>query len=99
MNIKVKITKVFDNNRTLKALADVVIDNSVVIHGVGVCENEKGRFMTMPMSSWTDKEGKTQKRAVCHPISSPARKEIEDALYGAYEVTKLEKNGGEENVQ
>ena len=61
------------------------IDDAVVIHGVGVVENEKGRYMSMPITSWKTAKGEEVTRPVCHPISSSARKELEEALFSAYE--------------
>lgn len=45
MNIKVEIKKILKGNKPTKAYANIVIDDAVVIHGVGVVENEKGRYI------------------------------------------------------
>lgn len=85
MKLEAKIQKLIKTDRPIKAFADVVIDDSVVIHDVGVCENEKGRFITMPRKKWTIKDGVEQRTDVCHPISSSARKEIEEVVFSAYD--------------
>lgn len=90
MTIKVTITHlVKDANRPVKAFADVLIDNSVVIHSVGIIENEVGRHISMPHSTWTNKDGEKLSRDMVHPISSSARKEITDAVLGAYDTYKI----------
>lgn len=91
MNIKVEIKKILGTDKPVKAYANIVIDDAVVIHGVSVVENEKGRYMSMPMHTWKTKQGEDVTRPVCHPISSSARKELEEVLFSAYEQ-KLNKN-------
>jgi DNA-binding cell septation regulator SpoVG len=44
MKYQVKIRKVFDTDKPVKALASVTIENKIAIHGVRVVETEKGRF-------------------------------------------------------
>ena len=45
MKYQVKIRKVFDTDKPVKALASVTIENKIAIHGVRVVETEKGRFV------------------------------------------------------
>ena len=92
MNIIVEIKKILGGDKPTKAYANIVIDDAVVIHGVGVVENEKGRYMSMPMTSWKTAKGEDVTRPVCHPISSSARKELEEALFSAYEQKLNENN-------
>ena len=94
MEIRAEIKQVLDGNKPTKAFADVVIDNSVVIHGVRLGENEKGRYIAMPRERWTGKDGQENSRDVAHPISSSARKQIQDAVSGAYDTFLL--NGARE---
>ena len=68
MNIKVEIKKILKGDKPTKAYANIVIDDAVVIHGVGVVENEKGRYMSMPMTSWKTSNGEDVTRPVCHPM-------------------------------
>ena len=92
MNIKVEIKKILKGDKPTKAYANIVIDDAVVIHGVGVVENEKGRYMSMPMTSWKTSKGDEITKPVFHPISSSARKELEEALFSAYEQKLNENN-------
>ena len=86
MKYQVKIHKVFDTDKPAKAVASVTIDKKIVIHGIRVVETEKGRFIAMPYTTSKDKDGKDIRRDVAHPISTEARKELEDAVINAYET-------------
>ena len=105
MEIRAEIKQVLDGNKPTKAFADVVIDNSVVIHGVRLGENEKGRYIAMPRERWTGKDGQENSRDVAHPISSSARNQIKEAVCSAYEKRLLNGDnhssteGGNENVR
>ena len=84
MNLKIEIKKILKGDKPTKAYANIVFDNGFVIHGVGICQNEKGRYVTFPMTTWK-KDCEEFTRPICHPISSSARKELEEALFAAYE--------------
>lgn len=90
MKYQVKIRKVFNTEKPVKALASVTIDNKIAIHGVRVVETEKGRFVAMPYSVSKDQDGNDIRRDVAHPISAEARKEIQDAVFAAYETVLKE---------
>ena len=90
MKYQVKIRKVFNTDKSVKALASVTIGNKMAIHGVRVVEPDKGRFVSMPYSVSKDKDGNEIRRDVAHPISAEARKEIEDAVFAAYETALKE---------
>lgn len=90
MKYQVKIRKVFNTDKSIKALASVTIENKMVIHGIRVVETDKGRFVSMPYSVSKDQDGNDIRRDVAHPISVEARKEIEDAVFAAYETALKE---------
>ena len=52
-----------------------------------VIDSEKGRFAAMPNEVFKDKDGNDVRRDVFHPISSSARKLMEEAVLMAYETT------------
>lgn len=85
MEIKAKITKKLSGDLPTKAFADVFIDDAIVIHRVGIVEKENGRFITMPHLQWTNNQGEKHRRDMCHPISSSARNQIQDAVFEAYD--------------
>lgn len=104
MDIRTEIKQVLDGTRNTKAFADVVIDNSVVIHGVRLCENDGSRYISMLFEKWTDKSGEEKRRDVAHPISSMARNQIQTAVSEAFDAytqtadTHYSEEGGNENA-
>ena len=91
MNLKVNIKKIFSEEAFTKAVADVVIDNSVVIHGVKIRSNNKGLYVAMPNRRYKNKDGKINYIDICHPISSAVRTAINDAVIAAYNSEVQEK--------
>ena len=88
MNYDVKIHKVYDTDKPEKALASVTLDGKIVIHGIRVIETGKERFLSMPHTMSKGKDGKTIRWDMAHPISLEARKELECAVFAAYETAK-----------
>lgn len=84
MEIKAEIKR-FVKNKPIKAFADVLIDNAFVVHSVGVVEKDGERFISMPRTTWKNKQGEKMSGDVCHPISSSARNAIQDAVFAAYD--------------
>ena len=87
MEIKAEIKR-FITNKPTKAFADVVIDDAFVVHGIGVIEKDGDMFISMPRNTWKNKLGEEKSGDVCHPISSLARKQIQDAVVASYEKAK-----------
>ena len=87
MQLSVKIHKVFEDKGAMKAIASVTLDELFAVHGVKVIESEKGRFAAMPNEVFKDKDGNDVRRDIFHPISSSARKLMEEAVLTAYETT------------
>ena len=98
MNISVKVRKMINNGKPLKAVCSVTLDKSFAIHGVRLIETEKKRFIAMPAENYKDDEGNEKSRDVCHPINAETRKAIEEAVYDAYEARfseDVERNFGD----
>ncbi len=91
MQIRVKIHKVYESKGAMKAVASVTVDEAFVIHGVKLIETANGRFAAMPREVRKDKDGNEVHRDVCHPVSSSARKELEDALFEAFDEAVAQK--------
>lgn len=85
MVIKTTIKKMFNSDKPLKAFADVEIDGSIVIHSVAVMETEKGTHISMPYTKWKNKDGEEKQHDVVHPITSSARRQIEESVLAAYD--------------
>ncbi|MBQ6183305.1 MAG: SpoVG family protein [Clostridia bacterium] len=90
MNYSVKVRRVIENGKPLKATCSVTMDDQFTVHGVKVIQNEKGRFIAMPSEAYKDNDGNERFRDVCHPITSDARKAMEAAVFSAYEKAVAE---------
>lgn len=91
MKTTVKIRKVFDcPDSKIKAIASVTLDDLFVVHGVKVIEADKGRFLSMPSENRTNAQDESTRRDIFHPITPDARKQLEQAVYGAYEAALTE---------
>lgn len=92
MNYQVKIHKVFNTQKTLKAVASVTIDDQIVIHGIRVVETQKGRSLGMPSNIFKNKDGNEVRSDIVHPVTVEARKALEKAVFTAYETALKENN-------
>ena len=54
MQFDVKIRKVIENGKPLKAVASVTVDGAFVIHNVRVIETENAKFVAMPYAIYQD---------------------------------------------
>ena len=95
MKYQVKIHKVFKNENNVKAVATATIEDKIAIHGIRVIETENERFLVMPHTVTKNKDSKEIRRDTVHPISSEARKELEKAVFTAYE-TALKETGNQQ---
>ena len=101
MEFNVKVRKIIENGKPLKATCSVTLDDMFTVHGVKVIKTEKGSFIAMPHEIYKDSEGNEQRRDVFHPITSDARCAMEDAVLSAYEARlaeEAEKNADDEQA-
>ena len=91
MQFDVKIRKVIENGKPLKALASVSVDGSFTIHNVRVIKTENSQFVAMPYATFKDADGKDVRRDIVHPIKSEVRKSFEAVVFAAYEQKLAEK--------
>lgn len=91
MQFDVKIRKVIENGKPMKAVASVTVDGAFVIHNVRVIETENAKFVAMPYAVSKDNDGKDVRRDVVHPVKSEVRKALETAVFAAYEQKLAEK--------
>ena len=86
MKVKAAINKIVDKpESTVKAYASVSFDGAFAVHGIKVCENEKGRFVSMPSTSYKDRNGETKYSDTFHPISKGAREALNQSVLNAYD--------------
>ena len=84
--VSVRIDRLMDDpGSKVLAIASIVIAESFAVHGLKVMESDKGRFVAMPSTSFTDRDGKKQYSDICHPITALARCELMDKVKEAYE--------------
>ena len=67
------------------ATASIVIDDVFVVHDLRVVNGDKGLFVAMPSRKLPNGEF----RDICHPISSEARQELQQAV-----LTEFVSQGG-----
>ena len=86
MEIKVRIKQIANDNGFTKAFADMVIDDSVIVHGVRLYEKDGRRNVSMPFRSWTDRNGEKKISDIVHAVTFDVRKEIIDTAWKAYDA-------------
>lgn len=79
MNITSVNVKKLDKEK-VKGLATVVIDDAIAIHDIRIIQGENGLWVAMP----SRKTATGEYRDVAHPISTEARKAIEEAVFAEY---------------
>lgn len=85
MTVNANINRLIDKpDSSVKAVASVTLDNFYAVHGVKVCEGEKGLFVSMPSTSYTNTNGEKKYQDVFHPITKGARDAINEAVIRAY---------------
>ena len=76
----VKIT-VLKSEDKMKALASIVVNNALAIHGLKVIEGVNGLFVAMPSRKTKDNEYKD----IVHPITNELRQQIQSQVLTHYE--------------
>jgi len=76
----VKIT-VLKSEDKMKALASIVVNNALAIHGLKVIEGVNGLFVAMPSRKTKDNEYKD----IVHPITNELRQQIQAQVLTQYE--------------
>jgi len=75
----VKVRKVLNEGR-MKAVVSVTFDDAFVVHDIKVVEGKSGLFVAMP----SRRRPNGDFRDVAHPITSDARRQLEEAVLNAY---------------
>jgi stage V sporulation protein G len=85
MKVNAKITKIIDKpDSSIKAFASVTLDGYFAVHGIKVCDGEKGLFVSMPSTSYTS-NNETKYRDTFHPITKGAREALSQAVLDKYD--------------
>ena len=86
MEFKVKVRRLFNDETSLKAICSVTLDDQFAVHGVKVINAKNSTFTVMPSEVHKGADGKDVHRDIFHPITSDARKAMEEAVLAAYEI-------------
>ncbi|MBR2284359.1 MAG: septation regulator SpoVG [Ruminococcus sp.] len=76
----VKIRKIMTEGR-LRAVVSVTIDDMIAVHDIKVVQGDERVFVAMP----SRRDENNIFRDIVHPISSAARRQLEDSILEAYE--------------
>ena len=84
----IKVRKVTsDKAGNLKGEASVTISDDFAIHGIKIVEGKNQElFISMPSRKGKDKEGNEAYFDYAHPTTKEARKQLTDAILGAYKA-------------
>mgnify|MGYP000849550373 CR=1 FL=1 len=93
--ISVKITKLFDGNSKIRAVANATIGGAFAVHGIKVIDSDKGLFLSMPSNSYKNGSGETKYQDIFHPVSTEARQALSDSVMSAYEKALAEQSEDE----
>lgn len=87
MKISATINRLVDKqDSSVKGFASVTMDGMFAVHGLRVMETEKGRFVNMPSTSYTDRDGNKQYSDIFHAITKAARNALNQAVLNAYDI-------------
>ena len=68
----------------MKAIAKIVLNDQMVIHGLRIMEGENGLFVSYPFDPFYKGE---EFRSVCNPITKQLREHIENCVLEKYQYT------------
>ena len=86
MRVNAKITKIIDKpDSSIKAFASITLDGYFAVHGVKVCDGEKGLVVSMPSIS-DNSNGETKYRDTFHPITKGAREALTQEVLDKYDA-------------
>ncbi|MFV0497737.1 MAG: septation regulator SpoVG [Candidatus Fimivivens sp.] len=75
----IRIRRIYEESR-LRALVSLTLGDDFAIHDIKVIDGPERLFVAMP--SRRDEQGNF--RDICHPITSEARRELEDKILKEY---------------
>lgn len=83
-DIRIRIVK--QDDKKLKAVASMTIDECFVVHDIKIIEGRDGLFISMPSRKTPDGEYKD----IVHPINTETRELIRTTILAAYESAPKE---------
>lgn len=76
----VRIRIVSKDDKKLRAVASITIDDCFVVHDIKVIEGAEGNFIAMPSRKTPDGEYKD----IAHPINTETRENLRDVILAKY---------------
>lgn len=90
-SVQVRIDRMCDyEGSNIRAFASANIGTAFAIHGIRVVDSQKGLFVSMPQSSYTDSDGNKKYSDIFHAVTAEARNELNDKVLKAYEQAQSE---------
>lgn len=83
--MKVTRVKIYEGKGRILANMNITLDDCLAVNGIKVVEGTKGRFISFPQTSYTDKDGFTQYRDIVFPCTKESRAALDKVLMKKYE--------------
>ena len=100
MKVNAKINRLIDKpDSGVRAIASASFDGYYAVHGIKVCEGEKGLFISMPSTSYTTANGEKQYQDIFHPTTKGARDALNTSVLNAYKAALAQSQQAEIEVQ
>jgi stage V sporulation protein G len=80
LEIQVQRMYRFESDRPLKAFADIIINDALLIKGIKVLEGKNGLFVSMPQEQAKDKKWYDSVRC----LTQDAREQVTEAVLSVY---------------
>ena len=80
LEIQVQRMYRFDSDRPLKAFADIIVNDVLLIKGIRVLDGKKGLFVSMPQEQAKDKKWYESVRCLTQDV----REQISEIVLAAY---------------
>ena len=84
VKLDVRAYPIAEPKGSVVAFASATIDDMFAVNNIRVINSEKGLFVAMPQV----KDGKGEYRDICFPVTAELRKQLNDAVLGAYAAEK-----------
>ena len=100
MKVNAKINRLIDKpDSGVRAIASASFDGYYMVHGIKVCEGEKGLFISMPSTSYTNSNGEKKYQDIFHPTTKGARDALNTSVLNAYKAALAQSQQAEIEVQ
>ena len=100
MKVNAKINRLINKpDSGVRAIASASFDGYYAVHGIKVCEGEKGLFISMPSTSYTTANGEKKYQDIFHPTTKGARDALNTSVLNAYKAALAQSQQAEIEVQ